>query len=120
MTAEEEAAKCQIRRWPHSFSFAFAVLSCTLGMFGINRFAVLTVDFGAVFLVQFLLLSLFLGIPMMAFYVCLGQYLGSGVVDMWRISPIFQVISKLCPHPIVVYYVTKSVLHIRALAYRSS
>ena len=65
--------------------------SCTLGMFGVNRFAVLTVDFGAVFLVQFLLLSLFLGIPAMAFYVCLGQYLGSGTVDMWRISPIFQV-----------------------------
>ena len=42
------------------------------------------------FIVQFLLLSLCFGIPMMAFYVCLGQYLGSGVVDMWRISPIFQ------------------------------
>ena len=60
-------------------------------MFGVNRFAVLTVDFGAVFLVQFLLLSLFLGIPAMAFYICLGQYLGSGAIDMWRISPIFQV-----------------------------
>ena len=69
----------------------FMYFSCTLGMFGVNRFAVLTVDFGAVFLVQFLLLSLFLGIPAMAFYVCLGQYLGSGTVDMWRISPIFQV-----------------------------
>ena len=60
-------------------------------MFGVNRFAVLTIDFGAVFLVQFLLLSLLLGIPMMAFYICLGQFLGSGTVDMWRISPIFQV-----------------------------
>ena len=47
--------------------------------------------FPAVFLVQFLLLSLFFGIPMMTFFISLGQYLGSGVIDVWRISPIFQV-----------------------------
>lgn len=68
----------------------FAGLSCTLGMFGISRFAILTIDFGAVFIVQFLLLSLVFGIPIMTFFASVGQYLGSGVVDMWRISPIFQ------------------------------
>ena len=48
--------------------------------------------FSAVFIVQFLLLSLLFGIPLMILFASLGQYLGSGVIDMWRISPIFQVL----------------------------
>jgi len=59
-------------------------------MFSISRFVVLTVDFGAVFVVQFLLLSICFGIPLMTFFMSTGQYLGSGLIDMWRISPIFQ------------------------------
>ena len=81
----------QIRRWPHSFSFLFACLSCTLGMFSISRFAILSIEFGPIFIVQFLLLSLLFGIPLFLFFVSTGQYLGSGIIDMWRISPIFQV-----------------------------
>ena len=45
----------------------------------------------AVFVVQFLLLSVCFGIPLMTFFMSTGQYLGSGLIDMWRISPIFQV-----------------------------
>lgn len=59
-------------------------------MSSISRFVVLTVDFGAVFVVQFLLLSVCFGIPLMTFFMSTGQYLGSGLIDMWRISPIFQ------------------------------
>ena len=88
--AEAEAMKSQIRSWPHHLSFMFAALSCTIGMFSISRFAVLTIEFGAVFLVQFVFLSLVFGIPLLMFFASLGQYLGSGVIDMWRISPIFQ------------------------------
>lgn len=80
----------QIRQWPHSLSFVFAALTCTLGMFSISRFAILTIDFGVTFILQFLLLSIFFGIPLFVFHVSLGQYLGSGVIDMWRISPIHQ------------------------------
>ena len=43
------------------------------------------------FVVQFLLLSLAFGIPLLTFFISTGQYLGSGIIDMWRISPIFQV-----------------------------
>ena len=43
------------------------------------------------FVVQFLLLSLCFGIPLLTFFISCGQYLGSGLIDMWRISPIFQV-----------------------------
>ena len=81
----------QIRRWPHSFSFLFACLSCTLGMFSISRFAILSIEFGPIFIVQFLLLTLLFGIPLLLFFISTGQYLGSGIIDMWRISPIFQV-----------------------------
>jgi len=59
-------------------------------MFSISRFALLTIDFGAIFIVQFLLLSLCFGIPLLTFFLSTGQYLGSGLIDMWRISPIFQ------------------------------
>ena len=45
----------------------------------------------AAFLVQFLLLSLCFGVPLVTFFLSVGQYLGSGLVDMWRISPVFQV-----------------------------
>ena len=60
-------------------------------MFSISRFAILSIEFGPIFIVQFLLLSLLFGIPLLLFFVSTGQYLGSGIIDMWRISPIFQV-----------------------------
>jgi len=44
-----------------------------------------------IFLIQFLLLSLIFGIPLLTLFASLGQYLGSGLIDMWRISPIFLV-----------------------------
>jgi solute carrier family 6 (neurotransmitter transporter) len=54
-----------------------------------------SVFFAVVFLLQFLLLSFCFGIPLFVLFCSLGQYLGSGLIDMWRISPIFQVISIL-------------------------
>uniref|UniRef100_A0A0K2TZK3 Uncharacterized protein n=1 Tax=Lepeophtheirus salmonis TaxID=72036 RepID=A0A0K2TZK3_LEPSM len=89
-TPEEEAKRVQVGQWPHGLSFLFAALACTMSFFTISRFAVLTSNFGFTFLVQFLLISLLFGIPLMTLHASLGQYLGSGVVDMWRISPIFQ------------------------------
>ncbi|XP_066909040.1 sodium-dependent transporter bedraggled isoform X2 [Halyomorpha halys] len=77
-------------QWPHGLSSMMASLACTLGIFNISRFAVLSVQFGANFIVQFLVMSLILGIPLFTFHVSLGQLLGSGAMDMWRISPIFQ------------------------------
>lgn len=47
--------------------------------------------FTANFILQFLVLSLLVGIPLFTFHSSLGQLLGAGVMDMWRISPIFKV-----------------------------
>lgn len=77
-------------QWPHSLSSMLACLGCTLGLFNVSRFAILTVRFGANFILQFLILSLVFGIPLYTLQLCLGQQLGAGVVDMWRISPLFQ------------------------------
>lgn len=37
------------------------------------------------------MLSLLVGVPLFTFHSSLGQLLGAGVMDMWRISPIFKV-----------------------------
>ncbi|CAG7659297.1 unnamed protein product [Allacma fusca] len=77
-------------RWPHRLSSVLALVSCTLGLNTICRFSLLSVEYGANFIVQFLILSLVFGIPLFTFHMSLGQYLSSGIIDMWRISPIFQ------------------------------
>ncbi|RZC33827.1 uncharacterized protein BDFB_002644 [Asbolus verrucosus] len=77
-------------QWPHSLSSMMACLGCTLGLFNISRFATLTIHFGANFIFQFFLLSLVFGLPLFTLQLCLGQQLGAGVIDMWRISPLFQ------------------------------
>ncbi|XP_017784559.1 PREDICTED: uncharacterized protein LOC108568137 isoform X2 [Nicrophorus vespilloides] len=77
-------------QWPHSLSSTLAYVGCTLGIFNISRFATLSIHFGANFIFQFLIVSLFIGLPLFTLQLCLGQQLGSGVIDMWKISPMFQ------------------------------
>ncbi|CAG9825106.1 unnamed protein product [Phaedon cochleariae] len=76
--------------WPHSLSSMMACLGCTLGLFNISRFSILTVHFGANFIFQFVFLSVIFGLPLFTLQLCLGQQLAAGVIDMWRISPLFQ------------------------------
>ncbi|XP_056631200.1 sodium-dependent transporter bedraggled isoform X2 [Diorhabda sublineata] len=83
-------AHSPLGHWPHSLSSMMACLGCTLGLFNISRFAILTVHFGANFIFQFCFLSLIFGLPLFTLQLCLGQQLGAGVIDMWRISPLFQ------------------------------
>lgn len=47
--------------------------------------------FSANFFLQFLIMSALVGIPLFTFHVSLGQLLASGTMDMWKISPVFQV-----------------------------
>ncbi|XP_076308593.1 uncharacterized protein LOC143224012 [Tachypleus tridentatus] len=42
------------------------------------------------FIVEFLILSMVLGVPFLCLQMTLGQYIGSGLVDMWYISPAFK------------------------------
>ncbi|XP_063242544.1 sodium-dependent transporter bedraggled [Bacillus rossius redtenbacheri] len=76
--------------WPHNLSSMLASLGCTLGLCNICRFSVLSIHYGANFILQFLFMTLIFGIPLYCFQASLGQYLAAGVMDMWRISPVFQ------------------------------
>ena len=49
------------------------------------------VSFAANFIFQFLVLTVLIGIPMFTFHISLGQLLGTGVLNMWHISPICKV-----------------------------
>ena len=78
-------------RWLFIFlSYIFQDFSRFFKIFQDFPFCSLSLVLGN-FLLQFFLLSFIFGIPMLCFYACLGQFLGSGVIDMWRISPIFKV-----------------------------
>lgn len=83
-------AESPLGQWPHSLSSTLACLSCSLGLFNISRFAILSIHFGSNFILQFVIMSLVLGLPLFTLQMCLGQQLGAGVIDMWRISPLFQ------------------------------
>lgn len=83
-------ADSPLGQWPHSLSSMMACLGCTLGLFNLSRFATLSIHFGANFILQFCMLSIVFGLPLYTLQLCLGQQLGAGVIDMWRISPLFQ------------------------------
>lgn len=87
---EAERLRVQGGTWTHSHSGLMSSLAVTVTTFNISRFAVLGARFGWPFVVQWGVVSLVLGLPLMTFHMTVGQYLGAGVVDMWRISPIFQ------------------------------
>ncbi|KAF5295940.1 hypothetical protein FQA39_LY12712 [Lamprigera yunnana] len=89
-TNDMPEAESPLGHWPHSLSSLLACLGCTLGLFNISRFAILTIHFGANFILQFFLLSIVMGLPLFTLQLCLGQQLGAGVIDMWKISPLFQ------------------------------
>ncbi|CAL4082591.1 unnamed protein product [Meganyctiphanes norvegica] len=90
VTLESERAHVQGGTWDHSHSALMASLAVTVTTFNISRFAILGAHFGWCFIVQWVLVSIVLGLPLMTFHVTVGKYLGAGVIDMWRISPIFQ------------------------------
>ncbi|XP_066999497.2 sodium-dependent transporter bedraggled [Anabrus simplex] len=101
-----DAAQSPLGHWPHNLSSMLASLGCTLGLFNISRFAILSVQFGANFILQFLFVSLVLGIPLYTFHASIGQFLAAGIMDMWKISPIFQGIgiALLVSHALIGIY----------------
>ncbi|XP_064090408.1 uncharacterized protein LOC135204231 [Macrobrachium nipponense] len=90
LSFDSERLHVQGGSWTHDYSSLMASLAVTVTTFNISRFAVLGAKFGWPFVVQWVVISFVLGLPLMTFHVTVGQYLGAGVVDMWRISPIFQ------------------------------
>ncbi|XP_037082429.1 sodium- and chloride-dependent neutral and basic amino acid transporter B(0+)-like, partial [Pollicipes pollicipes] len=90
LSAEEESRRAARGYWQHNYSSPLACLTCTVGLGAVCRFALFGGTYGVAFIIQFFILSLLVGMPLMTLHMTLGQYIGSGVVDMWRISPIFK------------------------------
>lgn len=86
---EEERRRRVGGFWPHAPSSFFASLTCTVGMFDICRFSYLSFQYGGGFILQFLMLTVVFGLPMLSFQMSVGQFLGAGMMDMWKVSPIF-------------------------------
>lgn len=113
---EEESRRKLGGIWPHNMSPMFALLAATLGLFNVSRFALLSIEYGGNFIVQFMLLSFLFGIPLLCFHACLGQFLGSNVIDMWRISPIFKVISLFFKIDTNSYNITNALISVVSIS----
>ncbi|KAF0311208.1 Sodium- and chloride-dependent GABA transporter 1 [Amphibalanus amphitrite] len=90
LSDQEETRRAARGFWQHNYSSPLACLSCTIGLGAICRFALFGGTYGVAFVIQFFILSLLVGMPLMTLHMTMGQYIGSGIVDMWRISPIFK------------------------------
>ncbi|XP_022249080.1 sodium- and chloride-dependent glycine transporter 1-like [Limulus polyphemus] len=88
--SEEERRRTCRDKWPHETSCAFACFSSIIGIYNIGRFSLLVHLYKACFIVEFIILSLLFGIPFLCLQMAIGQYLGSGILDMWYISPAFK------------------------------
>ncbi|XP_022238036.1 sodium- and chloride-dependent glycine transporter 1-like isoform X2 [Limulus polyphemus] len=76
--------------WPYDSCVIFACFSCVVGIYNISRFAVLVHVYKACFFVEFIILSCVFGFPFLYLQMALGQYIGSGLTDMWYITPAFK------------------------------
>ncbi|XP_076340529.1 sodium-dependent transporter bedraggled-like isoform X2 [Tachypleus tridentatus] len=83
--------------WPYDSCVIFACFSCVVGIYNISRFAVLVHVYKACFLVEFIILSCVFGFPFLYLQMALGQHLGSGLTDMWYISPAFKGVYTTVP-----------------------
>lgn len=87
---EEESRRQRRGTWQHDISYVFATISCVVGMYNISRFAMMVYLHKGYFLFEFLVLTMILGVPFLYAMMTLGQFLGSGMLDMWYISPAFK------------------------------
>ncbi|KAL1436504.1 hypothetical protein MTO96_049605 [Rhipicephalus appendiculatus] len=89
-TADDESRRAAHGLWSHDLFSVFASFFSIFGLFNVTRFSLLVYIYKACFMLQFFVLSAVFGVPFLYLQMSLGQYLGSGILDMWYISPAFQ------------------------------
>jgi len=99
---------CQYSPWKlsshtHLTDHSYCVFYLEMCIFYSFSLIYYLVVFTANFILQFLVLSLLVGVPLFTFHSSLGQLLGAGVMDMWRISPIFKASSPSIPRIIIIF-----------------
>lgn len=89
-SADDESRRAAHGLWSHDLFSVFASFFSIFGLFSVTRFSLLVHIYKACFVLQFFVLSAVFGVPFLYLQMSLGQYLGSGILDMWYISPAFK------------------------------
>ncbi|XP_077488315.1 sodium-dependent transporter bedraggled [Amblyomma americanum] len=89
-TTDDETRRAAHGLWSHDLFSVFASFFSIFGLFSVTRFSLLVHIYKACFVLQFFVLSAVFGVPFLYLQMSLGQYLGSGILDMWYISPAFK------------------------------
>lgn len=77
--------------WSNKMDFVLSCLSYAVGLGNVWRFPyVCYKNGGGVFLLPFCAMLFITGIPLVYLELSFGQYASSGVVSIWKVSPIFQ------------------------------
>ena len=77
--------------WGNKMEFLLSCLSYAVGLGNVWRFPYVCYRNGAgAFLIPFILMLFITGIPLVFMELSLGQYCSSGIVTLWKLSPIFQ------------------------------
>ncbi|CAN7984718.1 unnamed protein product, partial [Ixodes pacificus] len=113
--SNEEARRLSRGLWSHDLFSVFATFFSVFGLFSVTRFSILVYIYKGkllgirrrdwndpCFILQFFVLSSVFGVPFLYLQMSLGQYLGSGILDMWYISPAFKGVGVAL---VLVYFV---------------
>ncbi|CAG2201679.1 GLYT [Mytilus edulis] len=77
--------------WGNKMEFVLSCLSYAVGLGNVWRFPYVCYRNGAgAFLIPFIIMLFITGIPLVFMELSLGQYCSSGIVTLWKASPIFQ------------------------------
>ncbi|XP_060076986.1 sodium- and chloride-dependent glycine transporter 1-like [Ylistrum balloti] len=77
--------------WSRKLDFMLSCLSYAVGLGNVWRFPYVCYRNGAgAFLIPFIIMLFVTGIPLVFMELSFGQYASSGVVSIWKASPIFQ------------------------------
>lgn len=78
-------------RWTGKWDFLMAALSYAVGLGNLWRFPYLVYrNGGGAFLIPYIIMTFIAGIPLFLLEMAIGQYSSSGVINVWRLCPLFR------------------------------
>jgi len=93
MSSEKEEMAGEEKRdeWSGKLDFVMSALSFAVGMGNLWRFPYLCYkNGGGAFIIPYVLMMAVLGYPLLFLELSLGQYGRKGIVDVWRVCPVFK------------------------------
>jgi len=91
VSKDPESADVERPSWDNKWDFLMACLSYAVGLGTLWRFPYLVYRHGGgAFLIPYTIMNLIAGIPLFLMEMSIGQFSSSGVVRVWRLSPLFK------------------------------